>query len=247
MTDLVSIWAVILAGGLGTRLRAVVSDRPKVLAEVAGRPFITYLLKQLDAAGVRHVVLCTGYQGEQVEAALGSNFNHIRLYYSREFSPLGTGGALRFALPLLQSETILAMNGDSYCRADLEDMLRTHHQRAAKVTLLLAQTSDTSRYGLVQVAADDTVASFNEKIPGQGPGLISAGIYLLSREVLQEIPPDQAVSLEQEIFPSFVGNRMFGHLCQGNLFDIGTAASYRDANNYFGTQMFNNSGPTSLK
>jgi len=247
MTDMAGIWAVILAGGLGTRLKDVVADRPKVLAEVAGRPFITYLLSQLNAAGVRHVVLCTGYLGDLVETALGTDFEDLRLYYSREVSPLGTGGALRLALPLLQSETIVAMNGDSYCQADLEDMLKTHQQREARVTLLLARTTDTSRYGRVHIADDGMVTSFNEKVPGQGPGLINAGIYLISREMLQEIPPNQAVSLEHEIFPTFVGRGMFGHLCQGNLLDIGTAASYRQANNYFGTRFSTNSGLMSLR
>ena len=109
------VTAAILAGGLGTRLRSVVKDRPKVLAEIRGVPFLTYLLDQLAAAGVRDVVLCTGYMGEQVRSAFGDSYGGMCLSYSQESSPLGTAGALRLALPLFKSSSVLVMNGDSFC------------------------------------------------------------------------------------------------------------------------------------
>src|SRR5437899_2628493 len=110
-----SLSAAILVGGLGTRLRGIVADRPKVLAEVRGRPFLAYLLDQLVASGFQDVVLCTGYRSEQVKEVFGDGYGPLRIVYSEETVPLGTAGALRLALPLLQSETILVMNGDSFC------------------------------------------------------------------------------------------------------------------------------------
>ena len=118
-STLANTTAVILAGGLGTRLRDAVANRPKVLAKVGPRPFLSYLLNQLAAAGIRHVVLCTGYMGQMVREAFGSKYRTMTLEYSLEPAPIGTAGALRLALPLLRSDPVLVMNGDSYCEADL--------------------------------------------------------------------------------------------------------------------------------
>src|SRR5437879_601155 len=109
------VTAAILAGGLGTRLRSVIADRPKVLAPVGGRPYLTYLLDQLAKAAVREVVLLTGYGAEQVRDALGATYAGMRLVHAAEPAPLGTAGALRHALPHLRSPAVLLMNGDSYC------------------------------------------------------------------------------------------------------------------------------------
>src|SRR5687768_5619957 len=120
MVNLSHLTAVILAGGLGTRLRSVISDRPKVLARVLDRPFLTYLLDQLAAAGLNYVILCTGYLGEQVKAEFGTSYSSLRLAYSQEMVPLGTAGALQLALSLIPSETVLVLNGDSFCEVDLQ-------------------------------------------------------------------------------------------------------------------------------
>ena len=134
--------AVILAGGLGTRLRTVVSDRPKVLAKVGNRPFIWYLLEQIGKIGVCNIVLCIGYQGEKVRAELGSSHGNIRIDYSGETIPLGTAGALRFAMPLFESETILVMNGDSYCNVDLTDFFDWHRSKKAQASLVVGKEKD---------------------------------------------------------------------------------------------------------
>ena len=130
MGDLSATTAVVLAGGLGTRLRAAVRDRPKGLAQIGGRPFLAYLLDQLDSAGVRKTVLCTGYLGEEVKETFGGEYRGLQLAYSQERSPLGTGGALRLAVPLLASDPVLVLNGDSYCEADLP-AFRDWHARTA--------------------------------------------------------------------------------------------------------------------
>jgi len=194
--DLASVTAAILAGGLGTRLRSVVADRPKVLAEIRGRPFLAYLLDQLAAAGLRTVVLCTGYMGEQVRAMFGDFYGDLRLAYSQESSPLGTAGALRLALPLFKAETVLVMNGDSFCQVNLRAFWAWHCARGADATLLLTRVPDTKRYGRVHVDADGLVLRFDEKdnkpvlerSEGSGPGWINAGIYLLNRRLLLTIP-----------------------------------------------------------
>jgi len=128
------ITAVILAGGLGTRLQPVVPDKPKVLVEVLGRPFLVYLLDQLVSLGLHKVVLCTGYKGDKVQECFGGAYRSLRLLYSREDEPLGTGGALRLALPCFSSDTILVMNGDSYIDADLGTYLDWFFQKDREVS-----------------------------------------------------------------------------------------------------------------
>ena len=138
-TSLANTTAVILAGGLGTRLRSVVPDRPKVLADVSGRPFIEYLLDQLVTESVQSVVLCTGYKGDQVQNRLGTNYRNMPLHYSREQYPLGTGGALRLALPMIESDPVLVLNGDSYCEARLAQFAAWHTARESSATILLSR------------------------------------------------------------------------------------------------------------
>lgn len=219
---LAAVTALILAGGLGTRLRPVVGDRPKALVEVDGRPFITYLLDQLADAGLRHVVLCTGFGAEKVRERLGDSYGPLRLAYSEEPESLGTAGALRLALPLVGSDPVLVMNGDSFCQAGLDGLWQWHRSRPAQGSLLLTRVPDTSRYGRVQVAGDGAVQGFQEKSSSGGPGWISAGIYLLSRALLESIPPGQCVSIEREVFPAWVGRGLYGCQAGGRFLDFGT-------------------------
>ena len=233
MPDLASVTAAILAGGMGTRLRSVVADRPKVLAEIRGRPFLAYLLDQLAGAGVRTVVLCTGYLGEQVQAMFGDSYGSLRLVYSQESSPLGTAGALRLALPLFKAETVLVMNGDSFCEANLRAFWAWHCARSADATLLLTRMLDTKRYGRVHVDEDGLVLRFDEKGQNGGPGWINAGIYLLNRRLLLTIPSSGAVSLEREMFPAWIGRGLYGYRSEGRFLDIGTPEAYILAERFF--------------
>jgi len=231
-----SATAVILAGGLGTRLRPVLADRPKILASVGGRPFLACLFDQLAAAGLREVVLCVGYRGQQVEAAFGTSYQPLRLTYSFEDTPLGTGGALRQALHLMKSDPVLVLNGDSFCEADLRSLWDFHAAREAIATLLLTHVPDTRRYGRVHGDDDGQVQAFEEKGDHGGPGCISGGVYVLSRRVIAEIPDQGPVSLEREVFPSWIGRGLYGCLSEGRFLDIGTPASYAAADNFFATQ-----------
>lgn len=233
MRGLFEITAAILAGGLGTRLRPVVSDRPKVLAEVHGRPFMAYLLDQLVSAGIRYVVLCTGYQGEQVRAMFGNHYRDLDLAYSQEPEPLGTAGALRLALPLFQSDPVLAMNGDSFCETDLESLWAWHRARNASATLLLTEVRNERRYGKVVVDASGQVMHFTEKNDKDLRGWINAGLYLIHRHLLLTIPADRPVSLEKEMFPTWVGKGLYGYFNRGIFLDIGTPEAYASAQQIF--------------
>ncbi|MCP4599444.1 MAG: NTP transferase domain-containing protein [Proteobacteria bacterium] len=233
MDDLSTIDAAVLAGGLGTRLRPVVSDRPKVLAPVVGRPFLTYLLDQLREAGLDRVVLCTGYMGEKVEEEFGDRYGELYLDYSMEPRPLGTGGALEFALPFIETETVLVVNGDSYCSVDLSAMWETHMSRNARASILLTEVDDVSRYGRVRLDDDSAVVGFDEKDSQGGPGWINAGIYLIERALLKEIPPGKQISLEKDIFPNWVGKGFYGWKNPGRFLDIGTEQSLAMAQQFF--------------
>ena len=227
--DLAGVTVAILAGGLGTRLRPVVADRPKVLAPVAGRPFLAYLLDQVAAAGLRDVVLCIGHLGEQVWATFGEARGRVRLAYAQESAPLGTAGALRLALPLLTSETVLVLNGDSYCAVDLGAFWAWQGRCPSNAALVLTKVSDTARYGQVHVNAAGRVASFAEKGSEGGPGWINAGIYLLPRAWLGTIPAKRSVSLEREMFPAWLDGGVYGYRSRGQFLDIGTPDSYARA------------------
>ncbi len=230
---LADITAVILAGGLGTRLQSVVEDRSKVMAEVAGRPFLTYLLDQVEATGIRCVVICTGHHGAHLEEVLGSQYGTMQLVYSREESPLGTGGALRQALPLVPSDPMLVMNGDSYCSMNLCELFAAHQQRGAVGTIALCEMADSGSYGTVTLDADGRIAAFREKDAVAGPGWINAGVYVVTRELVKSMPADRAVSLERETFPTWAGHGLYGHASDCELMDIGTPDRYELAQTFF--------------
>jgi len=229
------ITAVILAGGLGTRLRNVVTDRPKPLAEINGKPFVVYLLDQLADAGLRQVILCTGYRAEQVVRTLGMNYRQLSLYYSQEKQPLGTAGALRLALPLLTSDIILVMNGDSFCECDLVAFWEWHTVRQATLSLLLTRVSDVSRYGQVEQDADSVIVRFAEKqsVAAGQSGWVNAGVYLMSRSAIAQFAPDQAISLERDIFPSWIGHGLCGYRGGRRFIDIGLPETLQLAHQFF--------------
>ena len=227
------IVVAVLAGGLGTRLRQVVSDRPKVLAEIHGRPFLAYLLDQLAAAGFRRVVLCTGYLGERIYDTFGASYKSLHLFYSREREPLGTAGGLRLASSWLRSDPVLVMNGDSYCAADLRSFFQWHCRREAQASLLLIRVAQPERYGSVNVDNDGAVVEFREKSQRGANGWINAGVYLLSQAVLTSIPEQRKVSLEYDVFRQWIGRGLCGYQTDGAFLDIGTPEDFLRADQFF--------------
>jgi D-glycero-alpha-D-manno-heptose 1-phosphate guanylyltransferase len=233
MDDFHHIEASILAGGAGTRLRTVLSDRSKVMAPVAGRPFLTYLLDQLSAYGIRKVVLCTGQFGDQLRAYLGDTYAGMSLFYSHEQTPLGTAGALARALPSVFSRTLLVMNGDSFFATDLAASLRLHRAKGAQASLLLAYVEDGSRYGKVQLEEDGTVREFREKDSATSSAWINSGIYWFERPVLEALPQHQPLSLEKEVLPGLIGRGLYGYKQRGKFLDIGIPQDYARAPQFF--------------
>ena len=219
--------AFILCGGLGTRLRSVIQDRPKPMALVAGKPFLEYLLCFFRRYGFTDIILSTGYRGEFFSDYFGDGAAwQLHIQYSHETMPLGTGGALKLAEPLLRDEVVLVANGDSFFDADLTRLLETHRRTGALTTLALAQVEDTGRFGAVSIDARGRVTAFNEKAAA-GPGTINAGTYLIHPALLARIPAARTVSLEKEVFPALIGDAFYGVPFHGYMVDIGTAESYR--------------------
>jgi D-glycero-alpha-D-manno-heptose 1-phosphate guanylyltransferase len=237
MRDISDITAAILVGGHGTRLQPVVSDRPKVLALVRGRPFLAYLLDQLMSLDISEVVFCSGYMSDKIQECFRDSYGSLRLLYSREEKPLGTGGAIRLAMPYFRSDTVLVMNGDSYIDVDLEAYLNWFRERERRAALVLTKAEDTSRYGTVCVDGD-RITAFEEKKACSGLGWINAGIYLLKRSLVSSIPAGKFYSLEHEFFPSLTGGELYGFCVERRFIDIGTPEAYTMAEEFFASKAF---------
>ena len=223
---------VILCGGLGTRLRSAVADRPKVLALIDGVPFLTLLLRHLHRQGVRDVVLSTGYLADQVRHYAELNAPQgITLRCVEEPHPLGTGGALRFAAAEAGlTRSFLALNGDTFFSGSLSALIEAHASAPdALATLALTPVSDPSRYGTVELDADSRhVRAFHEKQSGTS-GWVNAGAYVLSPELLARVPPDRAVSLERDLFSLMTGRLVGVMFPHASFLDIGTPDDYQRA------------------
>ncbi len=235
-----SLVAFILAGGLGTRLRSVVSDRPKPMALVGGVPFLELLVNSLAAKGIGDFVLLTGYKSEMIEDHFRDRYPSLRLRFSREEAPLGTGGPVKRAEHLATDPTVL-VNGDTFFDVNLDDLYRFHMEKQAQVTLSLLKVDDLSRYGAVTLNKLGQVLGFVEKTGGPGgpggPGLINGGVSMLSLDFIRGLPEGRPFSMEQEIFPPLCDSgRIFGLAQQRSFFDIGTPESYRDFASFVSTR-----------
>lgn len=191
--------AVILAGGFGTRLRHVVSDVPKPMAPVAGRPFLCWLIERLAAQGYSHIVLATGYMHEKVEEFFHDEYDGVRIDYAREMSPLGTGGAMVNALQHCQEESVTVLNGDTLFDIDHRQFIENGAHNDSRLTIVTRRVDDAGRYGAVEVDAEGRIAAFREKDPSFGSGLINGGIYRLHRSLLESYAVGQQFSFEKEV------------------------------------------------
>lgn len=228
--------AVILAGGMGTRLRSVLPDAPKCLAPIAGVPFLRRYLCWLQRFGLRRVILSLGYKADMVQAYLRSEtWPGLEIVTSVESLPLGTGGALRTVLPLVNSQTVLVANGDSFTGVNACEFLSFHKKKNARVSMLLTKHENSKASGLVESDENDAVTSFSEKPPGETkePAYINAGMYLMEREAILEIPPGKPVSLERDIFPGLCGCHFFGFKGDFPFIDIGTPETFQLADEFF--------------
>ena len=230
MEGLTNMVAVLLVGGFGTRLRTVIDSKPKALASVGEQPFLSLLLFQLRSQGIRHIVLCTGYLGGQIEEMYGDGANlGLQIIYSREESPLGTGGALKLAAPQLHGmQDFLVMNGDSFVEIDFPQLVQAHRQHNGIMTLAVTQVEDGRRYGSIQTDGSGRVTAFLEKSASASHAMINAGVYLMNAGVLDIIPQGQS-SLEKDVFPRLLAHGVYAEAQSGLFIDIGTPGDYMRA------------------
>lgn len=221
--------AVILVGGLGTRLQKVVSHVPKPLAPINGKAFLDLLLQHFYASGqVRSLILAIGHKAHLIRAYYEKT--SFPLLFSEEASPLGTAGALKQALNLVETEDVWVLNGDSFFDVPFENIRLAHLQNKADLTIACKEMEDVSRYGSVAFGSDQRISSFQEKEAARGKGWINGGIYLMKRTLLDSF---SAFSLEKEVFPALLNKRVFAYPFPGQFIDIGTEESYLQAQEVF--------------
>jgi NDP-sugar pyrophosphorylase family protein len=224
------IKALLLVGGLGTRLRSVVPSTPKPLAVVGERPFLELLVRQLRHQGIRRLVMCTGYRAQEIEQDLGDGHSwDATIEYSREPQPLGTAGAVKFAEPFLREVSdFLVMNGDSFMEMDFRQLICFHQKSGGIATMAVFRTRNEMRYGTVQVGPDRVVSGFAEKTNADPNGLVNAGVYVFNRRILKQIPEGPS-SLERDVFPKLLTQGVYALEQQGVFIDIGTPEDYARA------------------
>jgi D-glycero-alpha-D-manno-heptose 1-phosphate guanylyltransferase len=232
--------ALILAGGLGTRLRAVYSAGPKSMAPVGGRPFLDYLLRWLRSEGVKEVILCVGYKRTHIQRYVGKGRKWgLRVSYSIEKHLLGTGGAVKKAEQLIPGKRLLVMNGDTFMAVNLKELIKFHRSRGALATLAVVKVVDDQRYGSVRVDGESRITAFLEK--GEmvacnkledGTRPINGGVYVFEKKLLSKIRAGKSMSLEKDVFPRLVASKnVYGFLRGVYFMDIGVPKDFRRAQN----------------
>ncbi len=218
---------------MGTRLRSVVSDRPKVMAEVAGRPFLEHLLERMADQGVQHVVLAVGYLRDMIRSHFGTRFGALRINYSVEEEPLGTGGAVRQALVATEQHSpCFVLNGDTWLEGNLKAMATAHHAAGSQVTMAVRAVEDVGRFGALELC-EGRVVAFVEK-GHQGPGCINAGLYLMQADVFGPFALPQRFSIETDfLMPQIARLQPLAFETGGDFIDIGLPADYERAQSMF--------------
>lgn len=225
--------AIILAGGKGTRLQQVVSDVPKCMAPVNGRPFLYYILIALEKAGFTHVILSLGYKHEAIEEWAGTHPTAMRISSVVEKTPLGTGGGVKLALSQATERDVFILNGDTFFNVDYAQMLLLHRQTGVLATLALKEMKNFSRYGVVILDEMNRIVRFLEK-QSCDSGWISGGIYLIDKEALNGFP--EKFSIEKDLFERKVSSgALAGYPSRGYFIDIGIPKDYEQAQSDFGS------------
>jgi D-glycero-alpha-D-manno-heptose 1-phosphate guanylyltransferase len=221
--------AIILAGGLGTRLRDTIPGLPKCMAPVAGRPFLTYIIRYLLSEGFEKFIFSLGYQHEMIEDFLNTNFPTIPVQFSIEEEPLGTGGAIRLACEKATQKNVLVLNGDTLFKVDTAGLEAFHYQRKAHCTLALKPMHNISRYGMVELNEDHSIKSFKEK-EFYERGHINGGVYMLNVSSFLEQGLPAKFSFEKDYLEkSYNNKKIYGLIQNGYFIDIGTPEDYTRA------------------
>jgi len=224
---------LILAGGYATRLRPLSYALPKLLFPVGGKPILERTIEHLSSFGVNEVILAVNYLADQLREHLGEEYRGVKIKYSIEPKPLGTGGPIAFARQYYRSETLLAMNGDIVSEIDLDGMRRVHESNDALATIALHEVDDPTRFGVAGLDEYSRIREFVEKpkLMDAPSRLINAGAYLLEPQAVDRIPKGRKVIIEREVFPALASEgKLFGYVHSGSWFDIGNISDFRNAN-----------------
>jgi D-glycero-alpha-D-manno-heptose 1-phosphate guanylyltransferase len=217
--------AIVLAGGLGTRLRSVVNDLPKPMAPVHGRPFLALVLDQLVDAGFGSAILAVGYRHESIRDFFGDGYRGLVLRYSVESEPLGTGGAIRLASRQANARDVFVLNGDTYLELDLRAMLDAHVHASASISIAVCNVPDVARYGALELN-DGIVRAFREK-GRSGSGWINGGTYVLGSDLRSRLRREGAFSFEEDVLmPEVARIRPLAFRASGRFIDIGVPEDY---------------------
>lgn len=230
--DQEAVCAVLLVGGMGTRLRPVVPSTPKPLAPVGNKSFLQLVVRQLRSQGIRRLVMCTGYLADRIECEFGDGHEcDVAIDYSQEPYPLGTAGAVKFAERRIPAASdFLVMNGDSFLELDFRQFIHFHREHGGLISIAVRKVEDATRFGTVRVDQSNRIIGFTEKTETQAPGLVNGGVYVFNRAVLRCIP-DGPTSLEKDIFPRLLAHGMYALEQHGIFIDIGTPEDYARAQN----------------
>jgi len=225
----ISADAVILCGGLGTRLRPVSGDLPKVLMLFAGKPFIDILIESLLPFGFRRFILCVGHLQEKVRAHFRAR--DYEVLFSEEAEPLGTGGAVKNARPFIAGSSFLLLNGDSICPTDLNRFHDFHVRKGGVLSIVLTRPLSENAYGMVELDREDRIVAFREKAEARKGSFINAGIYLAECGIFDLMPEAARFSLETDLIPAVLPHGCYGLVTEAELIDIGTPERYARALN----------------
>ena len=239
--ELEKIDVVILCGGLGERLRPVIKEQPKVLANIGGKAFLDILIDNVLQYGFRRIILSVSYLKEQIKNHFTYDYDKncgCKISFSKEEHPLGTGGALKKAKLLIRSNPFMVMNGDSICKVDLRNFVDFHTEKKALLSIVLVRSKTAQDYGSVTLDDSQRITGFNEKIIGGSDNLINAGIYLMEKDIFSYMPKQNRFSLEYELFPKLINNRCYGFLTESEFIDIGTPERYEKAINLLKSDIF---------
>ena len=225
--------AIILAGGTGSRLKSSVSDVPKPMATINGKPFLYYLLTYLESQHISRIILSVGYKYQTIIDYFGNDFRSIPIIYVIEKKPLGTGGGIALALKECNTESIFIMNGDSFFPIDLHELKKVHDEKKTEITLALKELPESDRYGTTILDNDSMIVSFSEKAERK-EALINGGIYLLDKGKFEQRRFARSFSFEKDYLEKVVDAKCVAGCIFNNYFvDIGTPESYEKAQKDF--------------
>jgi len=227
-----NIDVMILCGGLGKRLRVMVSDRPKSLAEINGIAFLDILIQHVASFGLKRFILCSGYMGDTIREHYQQIPGALEIVFSQEKEPLGTGGAIKNARSLIQSSPFLVLNGDSFCKFDLRKFYKFHLIKKAILSIVLSKLKNDQSSGIVILDQDKRIVEFKEKAELTRGTYSSAGIYLMEQEIFQIMKNKMVFSLEYDIFPALTVKDCYGYYCKNCFIDIGTPQNLMKASDF---------------